>query len=127
MYLAIKGKAKQHVHNKHTGNKQLTSKEKEKKKTVVIPYIKGISEATSRIFNKYNIQTAMKPQSTIKDVLVHPKDRIEQMKTSGVVYSVPCKDCDAVYVGQTGRPLGTRICEHKKEVEEIQNTISTRH
>ena len=68
----------------------------------------------------------MKPQSTIKDVLVHPKDRIEPMKTSGVVYSVPCKDCNGVYIGQTGRPLGSRIGEHKKEVEDIQNSIRTR-
>ena len=118
-------KAKQQIHNKHPERKQTTKKE-EKKKTVVIPYIKGISEAARRIFKKYNIETAMKPHCTIKNVLVHPKDKIEQMRTSSVVYSVPCKDCNEVYIGQTGRPLGNRIGEHKKEVEDIQNTIRTR-
>ena len=119
-------KAKQRVHNELTGSGQQTAKTEEKKKTIVIHYIKVISEAAGRIFNKYNIQTAMKPHSTIKDVLVHPKDKIELMKTSGVVYSVPCKDCNGVYIGQTGRPLGNRISEHKKEVEEIQASIRTR-
>ena len=29
------------------------------------------------------------------------------------MYIVPCLDCDQVYVGETGRPLATRISEHK--------------
>ena len=32
------------------------------------------------------------------------------------VYKIPCKDCDKVYVGQTGRNLNTRIVEHKRSV-----------
>ena len=92
----------------------------------MIPYVKGLAEATERIFRKYDITTAMKPLNTIRKELVHPKDKIDQMKTSGVVYKVPCKDCDAVYIGETGRPLSNRISEHRKEVEEIENSIKTR-
>ena len=45
MYLTwMLNKAKQQVHSKYTGYRQITKKE-EKKKTIVIPYIKGISEA----------------------------------------------------------------------------------
>ena len=29
------------------------------------------------------------------------------------VYKIPCKDCDQVYIGETGRDLDTRIKEHK--------------
>ena len=68
----------------------------------------------------------MKSHMTIKNILVHPKDKIEKLKTSGVVYGIPCKDCDAVYIGQTGRPLSNKIKEHRKEVEEIENSIKTR-
>jgi len=40
---------------------------------VVLPYVKGLSEATSRIMKKY-ISTAMKPLNIIRRVLVRPKD-----------------------------------------------------
>ena len=28
------------------------------------------------------------------------------------VYSIPCKDCNNIYVGQTGRQISTRLHEH---------------
>jgi len=30
---------------------------------------------------------------------------------------IPCKNCDKVYAGETGRRFGTRLGEHRKEVE----------
>ena len=35
----------------------------------------------------------------------------------GVVYEVPCADCDYVYVGETGRSLEMRLKEHKYTVK----------
>ncbi|UYV63443.1 hypothetical protein LAZ67_2004096 [Cordylochernes scorpioides] len=35
---------------------------------------------------------------------------------SGCVYSIPCADCDVVYVGETGRSVGTRLEEHRKNI-----------
>ena len=37
----------------------------------------------------------------------------------GVVYQIPCAQCDEVYVGETGRPLKTRITEHKRVVSTV--------
>ena len=34
-----------------------------------------------------------------------------------VVYKINCKDCDASYVGQTGRQLRTRIAEHRNNIK----------
>ena len=122
-----KNKVKERMqHNGKNTNKHNDISEDQRKKRIVIPYIRGMSEATERIFRKYNITTAMKPVSTLRNELVHPKDKVDKFKTSGVVYGVPCKDCDAIYIGETGRPLATRIKEHKKEVDEIENTIKTR-
>ena len=39
--------------------------------------------------------------------------KVETEKRSGVVYQIPCKDCDQSYIGQTGRQLEVRIKEHK--------------
>ena len=52
-------------------------------------------------------------------MLVHPKDRINDEEKPNVVYTIPCKNCERVCVGETGRPLGVRIKEHRKEVDSI--------
>ena len=33
-----------------------------------------------------------------------------------VVYKINCQNCDASYVGQTGRQLHTRISEHRNQI-----------
>ena len=57
-------------------------------------------------------------------MLSHPKDPIPTMKKSGVVYRIPCADCDTFYVGQTGRNLSLRIKEHKKAVKTFNTDTS---
>jgi len=38
------------------------------------------------------------------------------MSQSEIVYKIGCLDCDATYVGQTKRQLGTRIKEHVADI-----------
>jgi len=40
---------------------------------------------------------------TLRNLLVKPKDQIEKMENTGVVYKVKCNGCDKVYVGETAR------------------------
>ena len=47
---------------------------------------------------------------------MHPKDRISDEKKPEVVYKILCKNCEQVYVGETGRP---RVKEHRREVDSI--------
>jgi len=44
------------------------------------------------------------------------KDRLPVEHHKNVVYKIFCKDCDASYVGQTGRKLMIRIKEHKNHI-----------
>ena len=39
---------------------------------------------------------------------------------------MPCSQCEKVYIGETGRQLGTRITEHRKEAEKISDRNFTR-
>ena len=56
-----------------------------------------------------NLNTAVRPHTTLRNLLVHPKDRISNEEKPEVVYKIPCKNCERVYVGETGRPLGARV------------------
>ena len=69
-----------------------------------------------RILARANIRTTFRPCFTLKQHLVKPKDPVSPEKKSIVVYSVPCKSCSAMYVGQTSRQLSTRLKEHKRAV-----------
>ena len=47
---------------------------------------------------------------------VNVKNRVPEEKKTGVVYEVPCHDCDHVYVGETRRTLKKQLAEHKQAV-----------
>ncbi len=42
-------------------------------------------------------------------------------KKKGFVYSIPCMDCNSVYVGETGRNLEKRLKEHQYAVKRMDN------
>ena len=64
---------------------KVTRKKKNKKQEasvkrpmIVIPYVEKVSEAIVRIMKKHNVpmpSMAVKPWKTLKDLLVHPKDK----------------------------------------------------
>ena len=93
---------------------------------VVIPYIEGVSEKLQCIFWKQKISTAMRPHNTIKNLLVHPKDKREANQMCEVVYDISCKGCDKSYIGETGRAFGTRLKEHQSDAEKVANRKFTR-
>ena len=49
---------------------------------------------------------------TLSNILVHPKDLVPPDQRKGVVYQIPCADCDMMYVGQTGHTLQVHRKEH---------------
>ena len=75
---------------------------------------------------KHGIEAPSKPHRTMRQILVHPKDKIDDGKKCGAVYCVPCLSCPQKYIGETGRKLETRIEDHKKETEQVQARRKTR-
>ena len=55
----------------------------------------------------------------LSSVFRKPKDRIVESEKSGLVYKIPCRDCDAAYIGETGRSLKTRKREHFEAVKRM--------
>ena len=91
---------------------------------VVLPYISGVSEKLARIFKKRAIASAMKPHVTLKNLLVHPKDKTDPKEG---VYTIDCAGCEKKYVGETKRKLKVRVKEHRTEAEKVsQGSVYTR-
>lgn len=113
-------KVKRQIENKKTKKPAKKSDLTDKSKgLVVIPYVNGLSEKANRIFRRHGIATAMRPHSSLRKMLVHPKDKRDPDATTDVVYEIPCSNCKHTYVGETGRLLGTRVEEHKDESNKI--------
>ena len=101
--------------------KPVRKKELKSRGMVTIPYVKGLSELFSQILKTYRICTAVRPHTTLRNPLMHPKDRISDEEKPEMVYKIPCnvKNCKRVYVGETERPLAARVEEHSKEADSI--------
>ena len=97
--------------------------------TATIPYIKGTSETIARVLQPYNIRVAHKPITTLRQLLTNVKDKDEPNDRQGAVYKIKCCDCQATYVGETGRNLNTRLTEHKRATRngDLNNNIAEHH
>ena len=70
--------------------------------------LKKEKEKLRRVFKDYNISTHFKPTNTIRQALVHPKDKQQKGRVSGVVCGIQCSetfDCNEHYIGETSQPL----------------------
>ncbi|KAK3697277.1 hypothetical protein QZH41_000323 [Actinostola sp. cb2023] len=99
---------------KTSTNKNTNASVDESKGFVVLPYVKGATEKIQRVLRNHKIKTAVKPVSTLRQLLSKPKDPIPTESKTG--YEIPCHDCSAVYIGETGRSLRTRKKEHMASV-----------
>ena len=96
--------------NNRPGNNQNTNARANKNTVgqVVIPYTKGIGKSIKQICGKYGIQVHFRGNTTIKQLLMKPKDQDPKDNKSGVIYSYQCNhlDCNEEYIGETSRTLG---------------------
>ena len=69
----------------------------------------------NRVLRNHHVFTGIRPHQILRNMLVHPKDKQELENKCEVVYKIPCKGCDKVYVGETGRNFWTRLNKHRKD------------
>ena len=94
-----------------------------------LPYVAGVTERLERILRGNKIKTSVKPLQTLRKVLSRPKDIITEDKRTGVIYGIPCADCDRVYIGETKRALCTRVKEDQTSVRlgKTENSALAEH
>ena len=76
------------------------------------PYMKGSSEALTRVFKAHGVGTYHRPINTIRFILVHLKDKTSDAQKCDLVCQVECPECPLTYIGETGGTLATRMKDH---------------
>lgn len=100
--------------NKCKKDRVFKQKESEKPKAfMAIPYVPGLSEKIRRLGRNFNVRTAFKTHSTLRQSLVKTKPRNGTQESKNCIYSIKCS-CSREYIGETKRPLNIRIKEHKE-------------
>ena len=68
---------------------------------ITLPYYRGLSESVKKKCSNYGEQVYFKGGTTIKNLLMAPKDKDPMMKKSGVIYSYKC---GSIHKGQQSIP-----------------------
>nr|VZI39871.1 unnamed protein product [Spirometra erinaceieuropaei] len=85
--------------------------------------MRGTSEIIARQFNRLGIHVAHKPASSLRAALSRVKDPISKEQQTNAIYRILCAYSSCVYVGHTGRRLGTRFNEQKLAIRR-RDTLS---
>ena len=88
-----------------------------------------MSERISKVLKQHNIKVAYKPIKTLSSIFRKLKDILDHDRTTCIiVYKIKCRDCAAVYIGQTSRSLKTRIKEHNHAIAKLdRNSLLAQH
>ena len=74
---------------------------------VTLPYYGELPEKMKRIFQDNDISTQLTAVNTLKNFLVHPKDKQQKSRQSEVVYEICCNPniaCQDAYIVETSQP-----------------------
>jgi hypothetical protein len=77
----------------------------------------GVSGEFRRIGNRYNIRTIFKTKHTLRSSLMKTRPVRDPLQIAQCIYSIPC-ECGRNYIGETGRPLAVRLCEHRHNLQQ---------
>ena len=114
------------VNNNNNVNINNIRKHKRFASIVSLPFNSQHFNSCKKILNRFNINTVPKYTNTLANIIKLGKDSTNIFDETGVIYKIPCNNCNYVYIGQTKRSLRERICEHKKCKKKTKFYYNTR-
>ncbi|XP_024891393.1 uncharacterized protein LOC112467144 [Temnothorax curvispinosus] len=81
-----------------------------------IPYVPQLTEKYKNLTKDLNVKLSYFSLNKLNRYIRVHKDTLPSTSHRKVVYKIDCGDCEASYVGQTGRQLLTRIKEHDSHI-----------
>ncbi|XP_058811070.1 uncharacterized protein LOC131675968 [Topomyia yanbarensis] len=115
---------RKHKRKKHRQNATTLEPDKKQERRICLPFYPKITNPVQTVLKQHGYQVAYKSGNTLKDLLCNLKDKVPTDQKSGI-YQIPCKDCPAVYIGQTRRKFKVRIREHKLAVDHERGNDSS--
>ena len=105
-----------HIHSLQSGTEQIFRR---------IPFISNhLTSPLASTLRSYGINPALYNNNNLGSQLISNKiDKIDKLDKSGV-YKLTCQDCDAFYIGQTGRSFKTRYSEHVRVLNRLNRSDS---
>ena len=87
------------------------------------------TETIACILQLYNIRVAHKLITTLRRLFANVKDKDKPEDRQGAVYKIKFCDCQATYIGETGRNLSTQLTGHKQATKkgDVNNHIAEHH
>lgn len=67
---------------------------------------------------------AHRSNSTLNTIFTNTKPRIDKKDQHNVVYQIPCKECNRIYIGTTKRKLAVRLSEHEADIRRRRTTTA---
>ena len=112
----IKIKTRNPAQNKNRSNKTNSGRNNNQNPYIIVSYHKELSESLKKVCSKHGLQVYFKGGTTIKNILMTPKDQDPIEKKSGVICRYKCGrvKCDEEYIGESSRTFGERFREHLK-------------
>ena len=95
-------------------NLSISSTQPPKKFFLSAPYYFGLSEYFSHQLFKFFIFTSHVPSRSLHSLICDFKPNYPLLSSISVIYTIPCKKCNCIYVSQTGRKLQDGINEHHR-------------
>ena len=88
-----------------------------------------MSEKILCILQPFNICVTHKPTTPQHQSLTNIKDKDELKNRQEAIYKIDCPDCQASYIGETGRNLETRLTEHRQATTKgaVNNHVAEHH
>lgn len=89
-----------------------------------LPLINNLTNKLIGILKNNNIKISRYNTKCIGRFFTSTKSRTPNLFNSNIVYSVPCKDCEMIYVGQTKQWIKTRLSQHRSDIKLNKKTCA---
>lgn len=91
------------------------------KKYIVFTYTDNKIHNILKPLKQRNLTIAYNTNNNIKKLIQNQKNNKDNLLDQNGVYKITCKDCNQVYIGQTGRSFKIRFNEHVKDYQYNRN------